>query len=78
MSELKERILAGQLRKKFEGHPAPSKIAARMTDDELVARYHRFTDDAVAYQQSKTNVVISKSVPVVPLNELFKKALEKI
>lgn len=78
MTELKDRILAGQLRRKFEGHPAPARITRLMSDDELISRWHQFTDAAVAFEQAKTNIVIAKIVPVLPLNTLFKKALDTL
>jgi hypothetical protein len=81
MTELKDRILAGQLRRRFEGHPAPARIARLMSDDELIARWHLFTNDAVAHEQAKTNVVTSRIpavVPEVPLNTLYQKALETL
>ena len=76
MTELKERILAGQLRRKFEGHPAPARIASLMSDEELVDRYKIFTDAALAHQQAKTQVITAR-LPK-PMNTLFKKALETL
>ena len=78
MTELKDRIQAGQLRRKFEGHPAPARIAGLMSDEELVDRYKMFTDAALAHQQSKTRVVTKLVEPIQPLTSLYKKALETL
>jgi hypothetical protein len=40
--DLQTRLLAGHLRRAFQGHPAASEIAANMPDDDLVAMAKRW------------------------------------
>lgn len=40
--DLQTRLLAGHLRRAFQGHPAVAEIAAAMPDDDLVALSKRW------------------------------------
>jgi hypothetical protein len=64
---MKDRILASTLRRKLEGHPGPQRIAALMTDAELVERYLEFGAAAIAHAQTKSQEK--------PLADLYSRAL---
>jgi hypothetical protein len=48
--EMQTRIQARRLRQKFERHPSPAKIAAAMSDADLVALYNNHEANRVRWQ----------------------------
>ena len=72
-SKVTVKFQAILIRRKFEGHPGAQKIAALMSDAELVERANEHHEETMRYEtERKARIAAAKNCPV---NRLFKRAV---